>query len=157
METYGLEKLGIINPKAVYRNLSPAQLTEKALAREEGVLSDTGALVVDTGKYTGRSPDDKFIVDVPSVHDEIAWGKVNVPIEKEKFDAIEAKMVAYLQGREIFIFDGMAGADPACTKKLSQKEFINVALSLCLTFFSDTRWNVLFFDSAISMPILTSA
>jgi phosphoenolpyruvate carboxykinase (ATP) len=117
METYGLEKLGIINPKAVYRNMSPAQLTEKALAREEGVLSDTGALVVDTGKYTGRSPDDKFIVDVPSVHDEIAWGKVNVPIEKEKFDAIEAKMVAYLQGREIFIFDGMAGADPACTKK----------------------------------------
>ena len=108
METYGLEKIGIINPKAVYRNMSPAQLTEKALAREEGVLSDTGALVVDTGKYTGRSPDDKFIVDVPSVHDEIAWGKVNVPIEKEKFDAIEAKMVAYLQGREIFIFDGMA-------------------------------------------------
>ena len=117
METYGLEKLGIINPKAVYRNMSPAQLTEKALARGEGVLSDTGALVVETGKYTGRSPDDKFIVDVPSVHDEIAWGKVNVPIEKEKFDAIEAKMVAYLQDREIFIFDGMAGADPACTKK----------------------------------------
>lgn len=117
METYGLEKLGIINPKAVYRNISQAQLTEKALARGEGVLSDTGALVVETGKYTGRSPDDKFIVDVPSVHDEIAWGKVNVPIEKEKFDAIEAKMVAYLQGREIFIFDGMAGADPACTKK----------------------------------------
>ena len=117
METYGLEKLGIINPSAVYRNMMPAQLTEKALERGEGVLSDTGALVVETGKYTGRSPDDKFIVDVPSVHDEIAWGKVNVPISKEKFDAIEAKMVAYLQGREIFIFDGMAGADPACTKK----------------------------------------
>jgi phosphoenolpyruvate carboxykinase (ATP) len=117
METYGLEKLGIINPLAVYRNMMPAQLTEKALERGEGVLSDTGALVVETGKYTGRSPDDKFIVDVPSVHDEIAWGKVNVPISKEKFDAIEAKMVAYLQGREIFIFDGMAGADPACTKK----------------------------------------
>ena len=117
METYGLEKIGIINSKAVYRNLSPAQLTEKALERGEGVLSDTGALVVETGKYTGRSPDDKFIVDTPSVHDEIAWGKVNVPIEKEKFEAIEAKMVAYLQDREIFIFDGMAGADPASTKK----------------------------------------
>ena len=107
METYGLEKLGIINPSAVYRNMMPAQLTEKALERGEGVLSDTGALVVETGKYTGRSPDDKFIVDVPSVHDEIAWGKVNVPISREKFDAIEAKMVAYLQGREIFIFDGI--------------------------------------------------
>lgn len=117
METFGLEKLGIINPSAVYRNMAPAKLVEKALERGEGVLSDTGALVVETGKYTGRSPDDKFIVDVPAVHDEIAWGKVNVPIEREKFEAIEAKMVAYLQGKEIFIFDGMAGADPACTKK----------------------------------------
>ena len=117
MVTFGLEKLGIINPSAVYRNMAPAKLVEKALERGEGVLSDTGALVVDTGKYTGRSPDDKFIVDVPAVHDEIAWGKVNVPIEREKFEAIEAKMVAYLQGKEIFIFDGMAGADPACTKK----------------------------------------
>ncbi len=117
METYGLEKLGILNPKAVYRNLAPARLVEKALERGEGVLSDTGALVVETGKYTGRSPDDKFIVDSPAVHDEIAWGKVNVPIEREKFEAIEAKAKAYLQGREVFIFDGMAGADPACTKK----------------------------------------
>ena len=117
METFGLEKLGIINPTAVYRNLTPAQLTEAALRRGEGKLSNTGALVIKTGKYTGRSPEDKFIVDTPAVHNKIAWGKVNRPIEKEKFDAIKAKMVAYLQNREIFIFDGMAGADPACTKK----------------------------------------
>lgn len=117
METYGLEKLGIINPTAVYRNLTPAQLTEAALRRGEGTLSNTGALVIKTGKYTGRSPEDKFIVDTPAVHDTIAWGKVNRPISREKFDAIRAKMVAYLQNREIFIFDGMAGADPQCTKK----------------------------------------
>lgn len=117
METYGLEKLGIVNPKAVYRNLTPAQLTEAALARGEGKLSNTGALVVTTGKYTGRSPKDKFIVDTPAVHDDIAWGSVNVPIEKEKFNAIKAKVVAYLQNREIFLFDGMAGADPVCTRK----------------------------------------
>ena len=117
METYGLEKLGIISPAAVYRNLTPAQLTEAALRRKEGTLSNTGALVVTTGKYTGRSPEDKFIVDTPTIHDQIAWGKVNRPIEKAKFDAIKSKMVAYLQNREIFIFDGMAGADPACTKK----------------------------------------
>ncbi len=117
METYGIEKLGIIGPKAVYRNLSPAQLVEAALRRGEGTLSNTGALVVTTGKYTGRSPDDKFIVDTEGVHNDIAWGKVNRPISREKFNAIKAKVAAYLQNREIFIFDGMAGADKKYTQK----------------------------------------
>ena len=107
-----VESLGIIAPKAVYRNLTPAQLTERAVARGEGTLSSTGALVVTTGKYTGRSPDDRFVVDVPSIHGDIDWGKVNVPISPEKFESIYGKMMAYLQGREIFIFDGFAGADP---------------------------------------------
>ncbi|MDD6204578.1 MAG: phosphoenolpyruvate carboxykinase (ATP), partial [Firmicutes bacterium] len=117
MNTYGLEKLGIINPTAVYRNLGPAELVEKALERKEGKLSNTGALVVNTGKYTGRSPDDKFVVDYPSIHDEIAWGNVNVPMAPETFDKIYDKMVAYLQNREIFLFDGFAGADPKYTKR----------------------------------------
>lgn len=117
MNTFGLEKLGIIHPKAVYRNLSPAELTQIALRRGEGILSDTGALVVQTGKYTGRSPKDKFIVDTEGIHDQINWGKVNVPISREAFNQIKGKMAAYLQDREIFIFDGMAGADPHCTKK----------------------------------------
>ena len=116
MNTYGLEKMGIINASAVYRNLTPAQLTEHALRRGEGLLSNTGALVVKTGKYTGRSANDKFIVDTPAVHDEIAWGKVNRPIDKEKYDAIRSKVIAYLQGKEIFIFDGFAGADPKYMK-----------------------------------------
>ena len=116
METYGLESLGIINASAVYRNLTPAQLTEHALRRGEGKLSNTGALVVKTGKYTGRSANDKFIVDTPAVHDEIAWGKVNRPIDKAKYDAIYSKVVAYLQNKEVFIFDGFAGADPKYTK-----------------------------------------
>lgn len=117
METYGLEKLGILNPTAVWRNLSPAALVEAALRRGEGQLSDKGALVVTTGKYTGRSPEDKFVVDTPGIHDDIKWGKINVPIEKAKFDAIKEKLCAYLQNREVFIFDGFAGADPAYTKK----------------------------------------
>ncbi len=117
METYGIEKLGILNPCAVHRNLGVAQLVEAALRRGEGKLSNTGALVVTTGKYTGRSPNDKFIVDTPAIHNDIAWGKVNRPISKEKFDALCAKACAYLQGREIFIFDGFAGADKKYTQK----------------------------------------
>lgn len=105
------ESMGIIAPKAVYHNLEPAALTEMAVARNDGRLSETGALVVYTGKYTGRSPNDRFVVDSPGVHDEIEWGSVNSPISEEKFDAIYNKMMAYLQGREIFIFDGFAGAD----------------------------------------------
>ena len=116
METYGIEKLGIINPTVVYRNLTPAQLTEHALMRGEGTLSNTGALVVKTGKYTGRSANDKFIVDSKGVHDDIAWGKVNKPVTQETFDALYEKVVAYLQNREIFLFDGFAGADPKYTK-----------------------------------------
>lgn len=112
METYGLEKLGIVNTAAVYHNLTPAQLTEHALRRGEGTLSSTGALVVKTGRYTGRSANDKFIVDTPSVHSDIVWGKVNHPIEQGKFDAIYSKVIAYLQNKEVFVFDGFAGANP---------------------------------------------
>ncbi len=135
MNTYGLEKLGIINTDTVYRNLTPAQLTEHALRRGEGTLSNTGALVVKTGKYTGRSANDKFIVDSEGVHDEIAWGKVNKPMTQECFDALYEKVIAYLQGKEIFIFDGFAGADPKYTKSFrivnelaSQNMFIHQLL-----------------------------
>lgn len=106
-----LEYLGLIHPTAVYHNLPAGKLVEHALERKEGVLSNTGALVVNTGKYTGRSPDDRYIVDEPSIHGEIAWGKVNVPISQEKFESIYRKMCAYLQNRELFVFDGFAGAE----------------------------------------------
>ena len=101
MESLGTKQLGINNPGEVYRNLDPAQLTEAALRRGEGKLCKTGALVVTTGKYTGRSPDDKFIVDTPAIHDDIAWGKVNRPISREKFDSIKNKALAYLERKEI--------------------------------------------------------
>ncbi len=106
-----IEALGIVAPKAVYRNLVPAKLVEAALVRGDGTLSESGALVVNTGKYTGRSPDDRFVVDMPEIHDEIDWGKINVPISPEKYEAIYNRMTAYLQGRDIFVFDGFAGAD----------------------------------------------
>ncbi|MBQ6293142.1 MAG: phosphoenolpyruvate carboxykinase (ATP) [Lachnospiraceae bacterium] len=117
MKSINLESLGIINTAACWRNLTPAELTEIAIVNGEGILSKTGALVVTTGKYTGRSPEDKFIVDVPKVHKKIAWGKVNRPITLEKYKAIRAKMCAYLQGQELYVFDGFAGADPDHRKK----------------------------------------
>ena len=117
MKTYGIEKLGIKNPAAVHRNLAPAKLVEAALQRGEGELSDTGALVVTTGKYTGRSPDDKFIVDTEGIHDDIDWGKVNRPISREVFNQIRDKVAAYFEGKEVFLFDGFVGADPECTRK----------------------------------------
>ena len=92
MKTMQSMELGIAGNGKIYHNLPVPQLVEKALARGEGTLTETGALNVHTGKYTGRSPKDKFIVDTPAVHDDINWGKVNFPISKEKYDAIKAKI-----------------------------------------------------------------
>lgn len=94
---------------AIYANLSTAQLVEQAVQRGEGVLTDTGALRVTTGKYTGRSPHDKFIVETPAVHSDIAWGS-NQAFSGEQFTHLHHRMNAYLQNREVFVFDGMAGA-----------------------------------------------
>ncbi len=105
-----LSYLGLNGTKNVYRNLSPSALVECALERGEGKLSNTGALVVNTGKYTGRSPKDRFVVDEPSIHDEIAWGKINMPISQEKFNNLYEKMRGYFQQRDAFGFDGFAGA-----------------------------------------------
>ncbi|MBQ9510254.1 MAG: phosphoenolpyruvate carboxykinase (ATP) [Clostridia bacterium] len=117
MKTLKAIELGIAGDGVVYRNLAPATLVEIALENGEGTLSDKGALAVKTGKYTGRSPDDKFIVDTPAVHDDIAWGKINRPITKEAFEAVHAKMLAYLQNKDLYVFDGFAGADKKYTKK----------------------------------------
>ena len=117
METYGLEKLGITNTGKIYRNLEVARLVEESLKRGEGILMNTGALAVTTGKYTGRSPKDKFIVDTADVHDKIAWGSVNVAISEDKYQNIKNKMFAYLQQKDLFIFDGFAGADEKYTRK----------------------------------------
>ncbi|MEQ9371553.1 MAG: phosphoenolpyruvate carboxykinase (ATP) [Coleofasciculus chthonoplastes F3-SA18-01] len=111
-EHYGLESLGLRNLGHLYHNLPVPQLIEESLKRHEGVLAANGALCVETGKYTGRSPADKFIVDEPGLHEEVNWNKVNVPISQEKFDLLYKQMLAYLQGRDLFIFDGYVGVDP---------------------------------------------
>lgn len=112
METYGIEKYGIMNPKSVNRNFSPAVLTETALATEPSRLTDKGALLIETGKYTGRSPKDRFIAAEEGVSEEINWGAENKKISPEVFDRIYGKVAAYLSNRDVYLFDGFAGADP---------------------------------------------
>jgi len=108
----GLEALGISQVSKAYWNLSPAELVEHALARKEGVLTNTGALMCDTGKFTGRSPKDKFTVLDEKTKDTIWWGDINQPFDAEKFDALHKKMIQFLQDKEIYVRDAYAGADP---------------------------------------------
>lgn len=93
-------------------NLSPTQLIEVALQRKEGVLTATGALMVDTGTFTGRSPKDRFLVKDEVTEDAVWWGDINIPISTAHFEQLYAKMTAFLQGKEIFVRDLHACADP---------------------------------------------
>ena len=111
-KTYGLESLGIKNVGQLYRNLSVPELIEHTLTQREGVLAANGALCVKTGKYTGRSPKDKFIVEDPEILDEVDWNGINVPLPPEKFNLLYKRMLSYVQGRDLYIFDGYVGADP---------------------------------------------
>lgn len=94
--------------------LSVPQLVEKATSRGEAMLTVEGALRAETGKYTGRSPKDKYMVEEASSQDKIDWGKVNRPISSEIFDNLYVKVINYLkQQDELFVFNGYAGADKA--------------------------------------------
>ena len=113
MDTENLDILGtIINPSKIYRNLSPALLVEHALEKGEGVLASTGAIQVSTGKHTGRSPNDKFLSEDPDLLEKIWWGEANRPIKPEAFERLLAKVISHLNGKELYVFDGFAGADP---------------------------------------------
>jgi phosphoenolpyruvate carboxykinase (ATP) len=101
----------ILQQSLVYHNLSVPKLVETVLQRGEGKMASNGALCVTTGKYTGRSPKDKFIVDEPFVHGKIAWGAINQPFDREKFKLLYTNMLEYLKGRQLYVFDGFAGAD----------------------------------------------
>ena len=89
--TYQIEELGL-KPSIIHRNLSSKELIKMAVARNEGVLTKTGALAVTTGQYTGRSPEDRFIVDDKLTHKTVDWGKINKPFPPEKFNQILDKM-----------------------------------------------------------------
>ena len=106
-----LRQMGLEHLQAVAYNLSVEELIEEAIKNNEGVLTETGAFRVETGKYTGRSPKDRFIVETDDAKNDVAWGKVNVPISESVFERLYQKTLGYLQGKTIYVFDGFAGAD----------------------------------------------
>jgi phosphoenolpyruvate carboxykinase (ATP) len=113
-----LQPLGISQAQEVCLNLSPAALVEAALSAGEGTLADTGALMADTGKFTGRSPKDRFIVHDENTAESVWWGDINIPFAADKFDQLHHKMVAYLADKKLYVRDAYAGAHPDYQLKL---------------------------------------
>lgn len=107
----GLDYLGLNDNENVFWNLTPPELYEQAILRGEAILTKDHALRVLTGQYTGRSPKDKYIVDQPSIHDDIDWGEINQPISEEVFDNLFDKTVNYLKDKDLFVKDLFCGAD----------------------------------------------
>ncbi len=109
---HGLENHGLYNLGGIYWNLPTPEMYEQAILRHEGSMSHLGPLVVRTGHHTGRSANDKFIVDNADSHDKVWWGDINKPIPEENFDTLHQRMASYLQMKEVYVQDCFAGADP---------------------------------------------
>ncbi|WP_126247643.1 phosphoenolpyruvate carboxykinase (ATP) [Chitinophaga rhizosphaerae] len=108
-----LRELGIENVADVHYQLSPEELTSQTLQRSEGCLSSTGALVVNTGEFTGRSPKDKFIVKDELTADTVNWNDFNQPFSADNFEKLYRKITRYFTGKPVWVRDCMACADPA--------------------------------------------
>ena len=107
-----LDDQGITGLGNVYYNLMEPALIEAALTRSEGTLGQGGAFLVSTGKHTGRSPNDKFVVRTDSVEDSI-WWENNAPMKPAAFDKLHADILAHMKGRDYFVQDLFGGADSA--------------------------------------------
>ena len=103
---------GIRKAEAVWWNLTTSALIEQSLRRREGHLAVTGPLVVRTGEYTGRSPNDRFFVREPGSEGSIDWGEINRPFDADKYESIRSRLFAYLEGKELFVQECHVGADP---------------------------------------------
>ena len=135
-----LESLGLRGAaEALSWNDGPPALVERTLAGGHGSLAEGGALVVQTGEYTGRSPKDKFFVQESGSADRIAWGPINQPIDEATFDRLQAKVARHLSGTDLFVQDLHGGADPQ--HRLS----IRVA--------SESPWAALFARTMLVRPV----
>ncbi|MBA2558006.1 MAG: phosphoenolpyruvate carboxykinase (ATP), partial [Chloroflexi bacterium] len=122
----------------VLPNLSVAALYEKAVQRGEGVIAADGPLVVRTGKHTGRSPRDKFIVDEAGSHEGVWWGGFNQPITEQLYDEVRARVVGHLSEKELFVQDCFVGADPAYRRSVRA--------------YTETAWASIFCDNLFIRP-----
>jgi phosphoenolpyruvate carboxykinase (ATP) len=109
---YGLQNHGLTNLRRVYWNLPTPALYEESVFRSEARLTHLGPLVVSTGKHTARAAPDKFVVREQATEDKIWWGQYNRPFTGENFSALLSRLQGYLQGRDVFVQDCLAGADP---------------------------------------------
>ncbi|MEM7571669.1 MAG: phosphoenolpyruvate carboxykinase (ATP) [Bacteroidota bacterium] len=106
LSTYGLQNA------AVHWNLAKEKLQEITLSKGQGVLTDNGTLVVNTGKFTGRSPQDRFLVRDAYTEKKVWWGKVNQPLSSENFDYLHQEILSYLSDKEVFVHDAYVCAAP---------------------------------------------
>ena len=107
----GLDQHGIVGPGEAYWNLPPAELIEYAVQNGEGSLSENGAFVCMTGRHTGRSPHDKFLVEEPTTKEQIWWSSVNRPLSEDQFDRLHQRVAEHCRGRTLFVRDMFAGAE----------------------------------------------
>ena len=109
-KTISLNQYGIKNAQ-VYYQLSPDQLQDITIEKGQGVEASSGALAVNTGEFTGRSPKDRFIVKDSITEDKVWWGNINIPFDSDKFQKLYDKVTDYLSGKEVFVRDAYACAD----------------------------------------------
>ncbi len=108
-----LEALGLGGVNEVFWNLSPAELAQKTVELNEGSIASSGALAIDTGEFTGRSPKDRFVVEDDITRDTVWWGDINIKFDADKFDRLYNKVTNYLNGKTVYARDSYVCADPS--------------------------------------------
>lgn len=111
-EGSSISGLGLDNVKTAFWNLDPAELVERTIKNNQGRLVNSGALAIDTGEFTGRSPKDRFVVKDDVTENTVWWGDINIPFESEKFDQLYEKIQGYLADKDVYVRDAYACADP---------------------------------------------
>ncbi|HEX6226825.1 MAG TPA: phosphoenolpyruvate carboxykinase (ATP) [Chryseolinea sp.] len=153
-----------IRAKTVHYQLSAQNLIRQTIENNQGVLSDTGALVVSTGEFTGRSPKDKFIVRDSSTDGNVHWNQFNIPIEEKYFDSLYRKVCMYLQNRPIWVRDCLACAHPGYTVPITVVTETPWANLFCYNMFlrpeespakqnSESKWTIIQAPGFFANPV----